>query len=260
MQLLKRFFNKKSVSSPGLKGDTSGEFASFEDAMRADAASVYGYESKAVLDHYIWCYQALDKMSGTEHAFSDRFRRLIPVMAAMNLARPIERVVDFGGSHGEYYQRLRYLDPSFDPIWDIVETPAVCSIASQLGLSTKKRFFSNLQSLPSGPVSFVIASGVIQFIHDPIKIIEEIFSLQASYVLFSRLPVVPFLKKDVVHLLRASTMEATYPVWSFSPSIFAVIKIYGEIVFDFTIPEDMVSFQDATVPFSGVLVRTHSSR
>jgi putative methyltransferase (TIGR04325 family) len=230
-----------------------GDYESWSAALR-DCGPEAGHETQAVLDHYVWCYEVLENMRGTEHAAPDRFRRVRPVMEALHFARPVERVVDFGGSHGEYYQRLRHLDPAFDPVWDIVETPAVCSIADRLGASPRKRFFSSIDALPPGPVSLVIASGVLQTLQEPRAVLPQLFGLGAPYVLISRLPVAP-LERDRLTVFRPSVMNAAFPAWFFGRSIIDEFTRYGEVLYDFTVPEDVVHLDDVPVTYSGVLVR-----
>lgn len=246
MGILKRM---RRAIRPDRSSIFSGNYPSFAEAL-ADAGSAY--EGPDVVEHAVAGYR-----SAIGEASPSNYRRVLPLLAALPVVGEVSRVVDFGGSCGEHYHRLRRAIPGFDPVWDIVETPSICAASPLMGADDRKRFVSSLDALEPGPVDLVVCSGTIHCIDDYRAAMTGLFDLGPRYVLFSRVPVWDRLEGHRIVIQRSPYLTQTAIAQRFfAPTFWDEVSAHGNIVFDFVLPEDGISFDGRQFVMSGCLVES----
>jgi len=99
------------------------------------------------------------------------------------------RVLDFGGAAGLHYFTTRhFLPPGTALEWHVVETPSMVRQADRLS-NSELSFYSSLSDATqswSHPPDLVIASGVLQYLPDPLFSLAELVSLQAPALFVTR--------------------------------------------------------------------------
>jgi putative methyltransferase (TIGR04325 family) len=119
-------------------------------------------------------------------------------------------VLDFGGACGAHYFLIRKIvDPKISIHWAVVETPKMTSKAKLL--ETKEiEFYDNI----SGAMTSITlcdlfhSSGAIQYVTDPQKILEEIVSCGAKFLLLNRLAL---STKEKIIVIQDSLLSANGP-------------------------------------------------
>jgi putative methyltransferase (TIGR04325 family) len=98
-------------------------------------------------------------------------------------------VVDFGGACGAHYFTFKkFFEDSVDLNWIVVETKVMCEAAAPLA-GPELEFRSDLDETLTqvGMVDLLHASGTIQFVAEPYRILKRIASSGARHLLFNRL-------------------------------------------------------------------------
>jgi putative methyltransferase (TIGR04325 family) len=136
-----------------------GDYASFEDALAACRGDL-GYESDNAIAHYLRRYQAIN--ADMPATITSSTPQLLPYMAALSLAEPVDGVIevfDFGGGYGAIYDQLRFLYPGRALRWTVVELPRLVEHAAEMGASQWKRFAFEI---PLRRYSLGIVSGAMK--------------------------------------------------------------------------------------------------
>jgi putative methyltransferase (TIGR04325 family) len=93
-------------------------------------------------------------------------------------------VLDFGGGCGLHYKQAQ----SSDVRWAVVETPAMVSRAQELA-TDRLKFFSDIQGAAAwlGSIDVMHSNGALQYTPEPLQILNQLCSLKASRMLWTRL-------------------------------------------------------------------------
>jgi putative methyltransferase (TIGR04325 family) len=137
-------------------------------------------------------------------------------------------VLDFGGSLGtNYYQNRKILSSlAKTPFtWNVVERPVLAELGSKHFANSELKFYASLaeamKSSPRGLDSFLF-TGSIQYVDEPMALIESVVGMGATTIAFDRLLVSPTGSHEVFvqHPDPSTYYRATYPVWCFSRDAF----------------------------------------
>jgi putative methyltransferase (TIGR04325 family) len=148
-----------------------------------------------------------------------------PVLAALlrSAARRQGRlhVLDFGGGLGSsYFQHRRLLSGLPELRWRVVEQAGFCAAGRAHIHDPVLSFHDSIDDcLASGPVTVVLASGVLQYLPDPHAMLLRMCELEADTVVIDR-TIVNSSGQDRLHVQHVSPAiyPGSYPCWSLSES------------------------------------------
>jgi len=116
-------------------------------------------------------------------------------------------VLEIGGACGASYFELNHLLPGCIKNWNILETPAMTATGKSFASEGRLKFFDSLQSVISNisKVDLIFAQGVMQYLPNPLKALEDLLNLGAEWVYISRTVVgknieMPVITKQTVKL------------------------------------------------------------
>jgi len=177
-------------------------FASFAEAHRAAVALGHTYE-----DHQM-AQLVVDKTK--QSLLRDDRRRPISAVTLRSLwalqrlthHRSSLRVLDFGGAAGQHFFEARaflgkdQLNEESDRSrvrlsWRVVETEAMVTAASALA-GSDLQFYSSVESALQGfEPDLVLSSGALQCLPNPLRTLESLVSIGATYLFLTRLSCSP---------------------------------------------------------------------
>ena len=209
----------KKVVSPRLPYGWSGDYQSWEQA----AALCDGYSKEEILER---CKASLLKVKNGEAVYErdsvlfDEVQYSWPLLAGLLKAALCNKgnlcVLDFGGSLGSsYFQNRNYLSGCNQLTWCIVEQPHFVECGRSHFADEFLFFFDRIETcIASKNVNVLLLSGVLQYLPDPFKWIENFTSYQFPYILVDCMP---FNKEKrnrlTIQRVHPSTYEASYPCW-----------------------------------------------
>lgn len=167
-------------------------FASYHQALAA--CSGFGYEDADLVDVVFkktTTYRDLLSRRVAPIFTGAMTQSLNGVLLALTANNTHEvMVLDFGGACGAHYFTVRSMLQSDIKIkWHVVDTPAMAKRAKELQ-TDELRFFEDIstarQALGGAPDLFH-SSGTIQYVPDVMKTLDEIFKIQARFILLNRL-------------------------------------------------------------------------
>lgn len=203
-----------------------GDYPTWEAARAASA----GYSDAVILKRVL---KATLAVRGGQAAF-ERDSVLFsapepdtPLLEALNQVRAASdgalRVLDFGGSLGSVYWRLRHHVPtSAIRAWDVVEQPAFVEAGRNHVEAPPLRFFySTQEATAAGAHDVLLCATALQYLEQPAQMLEEWHELRIPYLLLNNLP----LHAEGPTRLRVqhvppSIYPASYPVWFFNRAQF----------------------------------------
>ncbi len=138
---------------------------------------------------------------------------------ARSSAGPIN-IIDFGGGLGLHYHGLRqFLPDDAEIAWHVVELPEIVAEGRRRASPAELGYFENLDAAAAAcgsGVEMIIASGVVQSVMTPARLIAE-FGEIAHHVLLANLPLIEF-DRDFVAV--NSSHSPPYPLWFFAAEAF----------------------------------------
>lgn len=270
--IIRRIFNKakrvvsginkeKELQQPATTNATnivhygfSGNYSSWQDAYNHTT----GYNAENILQKV---KQATLKVKNGEAAYErdsvvfDTLQHHWPLLACMQSAA-IENnlklsVLDFGGALGSNYNYIKKAIPSsVDLNWSIIEQEHFVTCGKEFFETDKLRFFYTVNEMATamGKPDIILLSGVLQYLPDYTKFINEFNQLKANYILITR---ASYVNSGTgfwtVQRVPPSIYEASYPAYFFKE---------GEFESRFPDYEKICSFDD---PFSPPLIVNHKN-
>ena len=196
------------------------EFASWDQAV----AESTGYTDSTILDRV----DAATRQVIAGHAAYERDGFLFsepdyrwPLATALLRAHARDgylRVVDFGGSLGSAYWQHRNLLPTSGVEWTVVEQPHFVERGKALPTSAIS-FSDNLSAALVAQPTVVILSSVLQYMADPLQVIDQVVDSSPGSVVIDRTPMhggptnIPTIQRVPPHIYSGS-----YPAWILSRS------------------------------------------
>jgi putative methyltransferase (TIGR04325 family) len=177
------------------RASLSGSAATYPSyAAALSACNSKGYDDeeivRVVFEKTKVYREALDRQPTLKVSSTEAYGLLsLAHCAAMDPGpKPSLKVVDFGGACGAHYFAFRRFFASslrFD--WIVVETGAMCRAAAPLAGGELSFCTALDEALRVGPVDLLFASGTIQFVEEPYRVLERMTSSGARHLLFNRL-------------------------------------------------------------------------
>lgn len=134
-------------------------------------------------------------------------------------------IMDFGGSLGSvYFKNKRFLDelPFKELTWNIIEQPHFVECGKQYIENDVLKFYSSINELEAiRKPDIILAAGIISYVEKPDVILEEFKSLQPSYIVLDRVPIVEY-ERDIISVQNVypSIYEGSYPCRFFNEKNF----------------------------------------
>jgi putative methyltransferase (TIGR04325 family) len=127
-------------------------------------------------------------------------------------------LIDFGGSLGSsYFQCKDFLHFLKRVQWNIIEQRNFVECGKRDFENESLRFFFDIDScLASSRPNLFILSSTLQYLENPLELLDTINKLKFEYILFER---TPFWKdRDTITLQKVSQdiYDASYPCWIFN--------------------------------------------
>lgn len=195
-----------------------GDFASFAEARR-HCSHAAGFEAPGVLDGVLdrtRRIRAVCEAGGAGCAMGT-----VEILAACSLiflrGRPASfRVLDFGGSLGNHFFRLRKaLGAELDLRWDVCETPALAAAGRRHMQVPGLRFLDSLDAAAGEPYDLVLAIGSLQCTDDPPAWFDRLAALGSGHLCLGFVPFIPG-ERDRLTLQRPPHRTTfDYPSWFF---------------------------------------------
>lgn len=127
-------------------------------------------------------------------------------------------VLDFGGGLGSHYLRWRsWLSRIPNVTWCVVEQPHFVVAGQHLfsNISAVAFVESIVQARAYTP-NAVIASSVLQYLPEPLTVLDELISLSPRLIVVDR---TPFTRDNITHIMTQHVPSqigtASYPLWAF---------------------------------------------
>lgn len=185
-----------------------------------------------------------------------------PLMAALDEVRRTGggglRVLDFGGSLGSTYWRLRdQLPAGADLVWDVVEQPGFVEAGRRhLGGERLRFFYAVGEAEAAGPHDILLCSCVLQYLEDPAGVLAEWRELSIPFLLLNNLPLHATGPDRLrVQHVPPSIYPASYPVWFFNRAKFlARLEPDYEVVREFA-AEAVWPVDSGRYPSTGLLLK-----
>lgn len=187
-----------------------------------------GYDTDAILAKVL---EATLKVKRGEAAYErdsvifDQIEYVWPILAGLLWAAARNQgrlnVLDFGGALGStYFQHRRFLEGLVDVRWNVVEQAHYVERGNALIAEGPLRFYSDITAcLAEQAPNVVLLSSVLQYLPDPLGMLDELSRVGAAVMLIDRTPVTCRPENRLlVQRVPASIYPASYPMWVFSDS------------------------------------------
>jgi putative methyltransferase (TIGR04325 family) len=136
-------------------------------------------------------------------------------------------IIDFGGGLGSNYVQNRKILRQLTATavrWNVVERATFAKLGIEQFQTSELNFFSTLEAALSNqtPIPALLFSGSLQYIIDPLSLLDRVVNAGIEIIAFDRLLVGPGEKHAVFiqHPDQNVFYKATYPVWCFSKDAF----------------------------------------
>lgn len=146
-------------------------------------------------------------------------------------------VMDFGGSLGSsYFQNKLFLDTLSEVNWCIVEQPEVVKTGIEKFEDKRLHFFySTAECLKSYDIHVVLLSGVLQYLEEPYKLLNNIISQNPGYIIIDRTPFVKGNDRITLQTVNPKIYKGSYPCWFFNEQKFiSFLTTRYEMVIEFS--------------------------
>lgn len=201
-----------------------GDFPSWAEASQ----HATGYDTDAILAKVL---EATLKVKHGEAAYErdsvvfDQIEHVWPVLAGLMWAAARNQgrlnVLDFGGALGStYFQHRRFLAGLPDVRWNVVEQAHYVERGNALIAEGPLRFYPDIAAcLAVQAPNVVLLSSVLQYLPDPLGMLDKLGRVGAAVMLIDRTPFVSLPENRLlVQRIPASIYPASYPMWVFSDS------------------------------------------
>ena len=189
-------FLKNLAASIYLQGYT-GNYSSWKMARQHSK----GYNAPNVLEAAIAGTQEIRKNGSAYHSWP----LLFALMKAAVANNGHLSVLDFGGALGTIYHRDRStLQPLSSIRWSVVEQPSFVKAGREIFQNNELFFYYTTEEcLEHERINTVLLSGVLQYLPDPHKVIDEIALIGISNVIIDRTPfILGHDRLTVQHVLK----------------------------------------------------------
>ncbi len=98
------------------------------------------------------------------------------------------QILDFGGGAGHhFYSMMKHL-PHRIGNWTVIETQSMVEAASKVAPDPRLKFESSISAVANRDFHLVLASSSIQYAQNPLRVLEELLTVNAEYYFITRMP------------------------------------------------------------------------
>ena len=221
---------------------------------KADSA---GYESSSTLKDLALRVREIQFLNSRNH--DPRIEIVLTTIKNLLATIPenqVVKILDVGGSFGEYFFYTKQAINTHTFEWTVLETEGHCSIVpASLKSESGLNFVSRLEKNDS-QFNVALLSSVIQYVEEPYALLEFACS-KADSVILNRLPLSSF-DTDKVAVQRPGLFNSkgSYPVHIFSEKYFlSRVNSFGEITSRWMVPQDSAVIRFKYVENQGMLLK-----
>lgn len=129
-------------------------------------------------------------------------------------------ILDFGGALGStYFQHLWLLKDMPNFSWNVVEQAHFVEFGKKELTTAHLHFFETIEECKQKTATnVVLLSGVLSYLSEPYKLIEQVKNLDCQYIIIDRTAVAD-LEADILtvqHVSPQNLYQGSYPCWVFS--------------------------------------------
>jgi len=170
--------------------------------------------------------------------------------------RAVIRVLDVGGARGDYASLIALCFPQRRFLWTVLETPETAR--RQRPFASEDLVWVDSLDSVDPHVDIILASAVIQFLEHPHQQLADLLA-RSDWLVLNRVPLWPIPEDaPAVHRARVAG-PVLYPCWMFAEDQFlAKLRMLGEVVLRWDVPQDVAFFAGVRRPYQGLLVRGQS--
>jgi len=160
-------------------------------------------------------------------------------------------VIDFGGSLGSsYFQNKDMVPPAVQLSWAVVEQRHYVDAGNAEIKDEQLRFYYTIrEAVNAGKPNVLLLSGVLHYLEDPFKHIEDMLSYNFAYIIVDRTAFIENSDNRItVQQIPESIYKASYPAWFFNEHEFTGrFKEKYNLVAEFEGETDMPSRSDDNI-------------
>ena len=232
--MLINFFKNvlKTVLPERIRGLLTGLFYGWHgnyQTWNAASTKCTGYNTPGILEKIAESTAIVrDSQTGYERdsVIYNKIQYSYPVLAGLMLVASKHNnnlnVLDFGGALGSsYFQNKRFLDLLNNVNWGIVEQSDFVELGKNDFTTERLQFFYSVdECLSSYKPHAVLLSGVLQYLEDPFKFIDELVSKDIEFIIIDRTCFVKGNERITIQKVHPAIYKATYPCWFFNKDRF----------------------------------------
>lgn len=128
-------------------------------------------------------------------------------------------VLDYGGALGSsYYQCREFLCGLKTLRWCIVEQPKFVACGQREFQNDILYFCENVEaSIAEAHPQVVLLSGVLQYLAEPVQLLNQLVAIGAAFIVIDRTPIVVCGKQVIsVQHVPETIYRSSYPIWLFN--------------------------------------------
>ena len=199
-----------------------GNYSTWDEAIN----QCTGYDAEQILSKVL---EATIRVKSGEAAYErdsvefDRIEYAWPITAGLmwSAAQNGGRmdVLDFGGALGSSYFQNRFFLAELSQVrWSVIEQSHYVEAGRKYIEDDRLRFYKTIdECLLERQPNVLVFSSVLQYLSEPIKILNNLLDLNFEYLLIDRTPI---LNEQLSALIKvqcvpASIYSASYPCWFF---------------------------------------------
>ena len=241
----------------------SGNYASWEEAKKNST----GYDSDVILKKVRDALLQVKKglaVHETDSMLFDKIKYSWPLLAALMWCASHNdnklNLIDFGGSLGTtYFQNRKFLKDLKELHWNIVEQKSFVECGKKNLEDEQLKFYDDIDSCcAKQSPDIIVFSGVLQYLEEPYRMIDEIFKYQFEYILIDRTLFFSDSTPDriTVQNVPPSHYKASFPAWFFNMDKF--LKYFDrkyEMIEDFDANDGIINLEGKETIHKGFIFR-----
>jgi putative methyltransferase (TIGR04325 family) len=253
----------RRVSGGGIR--FSGDYANWAEAT----AAATGYDTQEILQRVQSATRAVvagqaaferDSVLFTRPAYSYPLLAALLRAAALNGGRL--NVIDFGGSLGSTYRQHRPFLAGLNALrWCVVEQPHFVAAGRQEFTTDELGFADTVQQVPWwGQPCVVLLSSVLQYLDDPLALLEQLQHSGATGLVIDRTPVAEASRDRLcVQTVPPQIYSASYPCRIFARApLLRQLARHWELLAEFPCEEGSFATRERfRFTFVGLICEAH---
>jgi len=198
----------------GIKNGTlaaiTGDYTSFEEAAQDSGT----YDDELYAEKVLQTYRDVHGKQSWPMETHD-WRLLSKVSLGMGQEGGL-RVLDIGGSSGDYFFKLKsFLGKEAIKSWIIVEAKKV--VDKMRGIDPFLKYVSSMDDIDREnlDINFVFISGTLQYLEKPFQILESLIPLRADFICINK-SILWDRPTKIMKQITPDAMRSSRPIWIFN--------------------------------------------